>query len=52
MLKILLIIVCVLAALFLLSMIIYFLNLDMKLMAKVRPILFKHYDRIKRDKRL
>lgn len=52
MLKFLLIIVCILAALFLLSMVIYFFNLDMKLMCKIGPILNKHYDKIKRDRRL
>lgn len=52
MLKVLFIIVCVLLALFLLSMLIYFFNLDMKLMVKIEPILNRHYDKIKRDRRL
>lgn len=52
MLKVLLIILLVFIALFLLSLVIYFFNLDMKLMAKIGPILNKHYDKIKRDKRL
>lgn len=52
MLKVLLIIVCVFMALFLLSLIIYFFNLDMKLMVRIGPILNKHYDKIKRDRRL
>jgi flagellar basal body-associated protein FliL len=52
MLKILLIIICVLVTLFTLSIIIYFFNLDMKLMVKIGPILNKHYDKINRDKRL
>lgn len=52
MIKVLLIIICLLAALFLLSLIIYFLNLDMKLMTKIAPILNRHYDKIKRDRRL
>jgi dolichol kinase len=52
MLKILIIFLCVLVALFLLSLIIYFFNLDMKLSSKMSPILKKHYDRIKRDRRI
>jgi len=52
MLKVLLIIVCVLVALFLFSLVIYFFNLDMKLLVKIGPILSKHYDKIKRDLRL
>lgn len=52
MLKVLIIIACVLVALFTISLVIYFFNLDMKLMAKIGPILNKHYDKIKRDRRL
>jgi flagellar basal body-associated protein FliL len=52
MLKVLLIIVCVLVVLFLISLVIYFFNLDMKLMVKIGPILNNHYDKIKRDRRL
>lgn len=52
MLKVLFIIICILVALFLLNLVIYFFNLDMKLMSKIGPILNKHYDKIKRDRRL
>lgn len=53
MLKILLIIVIVLICLFLLSLIIYFFNLDMKLAAAMIPIMNKIYDRgkAKREKK-
>lgn len=47
-LKILLIAVIVFAALFLLSLVVYFFNLDMKLISKIAPILNKHYDKIKK----
>lgn len=50
--KAILIIACVLAGLFLLSLVVYFLNLDMKLSASLEPFMRKHYDGIKRDKRL
>ena len=52
MLKILLTILIVLTCLFLLSLIIYFFNLDMKLAAAMIPIMNKIYDRgkIKRKK--
>ena len=50
--KVLLIIAIVLAALFALSLIVYFFNLDMKLSSLMPPILTKHYDRIKRQKRV
>lgn len=45
----LLIIICVFCGLFLLSMLVYFFNLDMKVAAKLAPILNKHYDNIERD---
>ena len=51
-LKVLLIIAIVFAALFVLSLIVYFFNLDMKLSSLMPPILTKHYDRIKRKKRV
>lgn len=51
-LKVLLIIAIVFAALFVLSLIMYFFNLDMKLSSLMPPILTKHYDRIKREKRV
>lgn len=51
-LHILIIIAIVLAALFVLSFIVYFFNLDMKLMAAIEPLISKHYDKIKRDTHL
>lgn len=51
-LKILIIAVCVVAALFVLTFTVYFFNLDMKLTAAIEPLLLKHYDRIKRDTHL
>ena len=50
--KVLLIIAIVVAALFVLSLVMYFFNLDMKLSSLMPPILTKHYDRIKRKKRM
>ena len=46
-LKILLIAVIVVAALFVLTFTVYFFNLDMKLTALMEPIFLKHYDKIK-----
>ncbi len=51
-LHILLIIAIVLVCLFAASFIIYFFNLDMKLLAALEPLFIKHYDKIKRDKHL
>ena len=53
MLKVLLIILLVIICLFLLSLIIYFFNLDMKLAAAMIPIMNKIYDRgkVKRKKK-
>ena len=51
-LKVLLIIAIVFVALFVLSLIVYFFNLDMKLTAALEPLFLKHYDKIKRDKHL
>ena len=51
-LHVLLIIAIVFVCLFVLSFIVYFFNLDMKLTAAIEPILLKHYDRIDRDKHL
>ena len=48
-LKILLIIVIVVASLVVLSFLVYFFNLDMKLTAKLAPLFEKHYDKIDRD---
>lgn len=51
-LKILLIAVIVVVALFVLTFTVYFFNLDMKLTAAIEPWLIKHYDKIKRDTHL
>ena len=47
-LKMLLILVSFVAVTF----VVYFFNLDMKLTAAMEPILFKFYDRVKRDQHL
>ncbi len=51
--KILLIALAVLAGLFLLSLVVYFFNLDMKLAAAMTPVMNKIYDRgkAKRDRK-
>lgn len=51
-LHVLLIIAIVLVCLFVLSFVIYFFNLDMKLLSALEPLFIKHYDKIKRDKHL
>ncbi len=52
MLKVLCIIAIVLVCLWILSMIVYFFNLDMKLTSALQPLLAKHYDRIKKDRKI
>ena len=47
-----LIILAVVFALFLVTFAIYWFNLDMKLVRKVYDLLGKHYDNMKRDKKL
>ena len=47
-LKMLLILVSFIAVTF----VVYFFNLDMKLTAAMEPILFKFYDKVKRDQHL
>ena len=42
----------VLLGLFTGTFLIYIFNLDMKLTAKIEPLLLKHYDRIPRDRHL
>lgn len=37
---------------FVVTFIVYFFNLDMKLTAALEPLFLKHYDKIKRDKHL
>lgn len=51
-LKILGIVVIVIAVLFVLSFLVYFFNLDMKLTAALEPLFLKHYDKIQRDRHL
>ena len=46
------IVIGVIAALFVLSFLVYFFNLDMKLTAMLAPLFDKHYDKVKRDKHL
>lgn len=50
--RIIVIAAAVIAALFVLSFLVYFFNLDMKLTAKLAPLFEKHYDKIDRDKHL
>ena len=50
--EVILIILCVILALFLITFAIYWFNLDMKLVRKVYDLLQKHYDKMKRDKKL
>lgn len=52
MLKILLIVAIIFISLWILSMIVYFFNLDMKLTSAIQPLLAKHYDKIKRDRKI
>lgn len=49
-LKVVLIIACVLVVLFLLSLLVFFFNLDMKMAAKLSDLLAPHYDKVKRDR--
>ncbi len=51
-LHVLLMIAIVVVCLFVLSFLVYFFNLDMKLTAKLAPLFEKHYDKIDRDKHL
>jgi hypothetical protein len=51
-LHVLLIIAIVILCLFILTFVVYFFNLDMKLTAALEPLFLKHYDKIKRDKHL
>lgn len=46
------IILGIILALFVITFVIYFFNLDMKLIRKVYDFLGKHYDKMKRDKKL
>ena len=49
---ILLIILAVIVAFFVVTFLIYWFNLDMKLIRKVYDALQKHYDNMKRDRKL
>lgn len=51
-LQIVFILLIVIVLLFLLSLVIYFRNLDMKLAAKMIPFMNKIYDKRKRNKRI
>lgn len=51
-LHILLIIAIVVVCLFVVTFIVYFFNLDMKLCAAIEPLMLKHYDKIERDTHL
>ena len=51
-LKVLEIVAIVCGSLFVLSWMVYFFNLDMKLSSKIPPILVKHYDNMKRNKKI
>lgn len=52
MIKAILIVAGVAVGLFVLSFLVYFFNLDMKLTAALAPLFEKHYDKIDRDKHL
>ena len=52
MLKALIIVLIVIAALFVLTFSIYYFNLDMKLVRKIYELLGKHYDNIEKDRKL
>lgn len=40
------------AVFFVLTFLVYFFNLDMKAAAKIMPLISKHYDKVKKEKRL
>ena len=50
--KVVKVVVIIAVILFVLSWIVYYFNLDMKFASLMEPIMNKHYDRMKRDKRL
>lgn len=51
-LNVVLILLAVLVGFFVLTFLVYFFNLDMKLMAAVHPLLIKLYERRKRERKL
>ncbi len=50
--SIIVIVAAVIVGMFVLSFLVYFFNLDMKLTAALAPLFDKHYDKIDRDKHL
>ena len=50
--KLLLTLLLILVSFVAVTFVVYFFNLDMKLTAAMEPILFKFYDRVKRDQHL
>ena len=52
MLKLLLKLLLILVSFIAVTFVVYFFNLDMKLTAAMEPILFKFYDKVKRDQHL
>ena len=50
--KLLLKLLLILVSFVAITFVVYFFNLDMKLTAAMEPILFKFYDRVKRDQHL
>lgn len=50
--EVIFIILGVILALFVITFTIYFFNMDMKLVRKIYNLLGKHYDNMKRDKKL
>ena len=51
-LKLLLKLLLILVSFIAVTVVVYFFNLDMKLTAAMEPILFKFYDKVKRDQHL
>ena len=51
-LHVLLIIAIVFVCLWVLTMVVYFFNLDMKLLAVMEPLFLKHYDKVKRERKI
>ena len=51
-LHILFILVIVALCLFVLTFLVYFFNLDMKMAARIMPWISKRYDKVKKEKRL
>lgn len=51
-LKVILGVVIVAAVFFVLTFLVYFFNLDMKAAAKIMPVISRHYDKVKKEKRL